>query len=154
MPILGIVGHPCLTHARSRKSGAKRRMHAGANRQKARKDELGLSNTLCDELLNRPPGFVDHYIGTADKGIGPVAFTLLCELFAIEFVARPNLAAAKRMEEQWEQRTETQVRVRPIKIPKAILDWARPIVLSEMAKKGWRTRQQRAQSAAVAEQAA
>jgi hypothetical protein len=101
---------------------------------RARKDELGLSNTLCDELLNRPSGYTDHYLGRADKSIGPIAFILFCELFALEFVPRQNLAAASRMEPVWERRNNTQVRVRPLKVSKAVLDLARPFIRAEMAR--------------------
>lgn len=100
---------------------------------RARKAELGLSNKTCDGLLNRGDGYTDHHIGTADKGIGPVAFILFCELFALEFVPRPNLEAAKRMADQWERRNNSALRINAHSISKRVIERVKPILYAEKA---------------------
>lgn len=99
---------------------------------RARKDELGLSNAHCDHLLNRAGGYVDHYLGRADKALVSEAFTQFCELFALEFVPRENVEALRRMEAAWEGRAASQIRVAQ-SISKHLLDRVRPLFYAEKA---------------------
>ncbi len=107
---------------------------------RAIKDRLGLSNALCDELGGLVAGHTDKVLGpTRVKKLSPFLIDVFCGLFAVELVIRPNLEAAKKMAGRWEQRNASQVRP-PARISRELLARAKPLVLSEMAKKGWRTR--------------
>lgn len=99
-----------------------------------RKEELGLSNQVCDELLNRGLGYTDHYLGKADKNIGPVPFILFCELFAIQFEPQVNPDAVKRMEAKWEQRDKRAVRAHTYSMSTRHLKRLRPLINAEKAQ--------------------
>lgn len=103
----------------------------------ARKDELGLSNGLCDELLGYPCGTVDKYLGPSRvKSIGPTTFALFCELLAVQFRLETDPAALKRMGKRWESRNGSAVKgaeSRPI--GKKLMGKLRTQVFREMGKK-------------------
>jgi hypothetical protein len=64
---------------------------------------------------------------------------------AIQLEIKPDLEAARRMEHRWQKRQERQVR-EPARVSQAILECCRPLVLSEVARKGWQTRKRQARS--------
>ena len=78
---------------------------------RARKEKLGLSNSHLDHMLNRSEGYTDHYIGRADKNIGPVAFTVLCRVLALQFEPRTDPKALQAMAALYERRVDSQIRV-------------------------------------------
>jgi hypothetical protein len=50
---------------------------------RARKGEIGLSNTDCDTLGGLTPGHTDKVLGPARaKNLGPLTFDIFCEMFA------------------------------------------------------------------------
>jgi hypothetical protein len=62
---------------------------------------------------------------------------------AIELHIKPDPAAVERMLHRWQRRNEAQVRP-PTRLSKEILEKAKPIILSELARKGWQTRNRQA----------
>lgn len=103
---------------------------------RARKDDLGLSNAHLDHMLNRANGFTDHYLGRADKPIVSQAWTMFCEALAIEFIARTNLAAAKRMESRWEKRNASQIRVYACRASMDQIEAIKPLIFGQVAQSG------------------
>ncbi len=111
----------------------------------ALRNHLQLSNESCEELAGLCAGHVDKVLGpTRVKNLSPWLFDLFCQLFAVEFHAKVDLTQARKMESRWERRDKSQIRP-PARLSKAILDRARPIILSEMARRGWETRKRQAQ---------
>ena len=111
------------------------------------KNYLQISNSALEEVAGMTAGAVDKYLGpTRSKGLGPLSLDLLLGGLAIRLRVEPDLAQARKLERVWENRDQRAVR-QPARISKALLERARPIILSELARKGWQTRQQRAQAA-------
>jgi hypothetical protein len=86
----------------------------------------GLATSHSEKLLN----------GT--KRIGPVVFGLILEALGVELVLRENPEAAKRLE-KCERRCSNQAHPNRT-VSQAVINRCRPIILSEMARKGWATR--------------
>lgn len=88
------------------------------------KNHLNLSAEACEQIGGLTKGHIDKYLGpSGSKRIGPVTFDIFCELFAVEFVMRPNPAALQRMAARFEERQAQQVR-RPARVSKTLLDRA------------------------------
>lgn len=104
---------------------------------RARKNELGLSNRLCDDLGGLTSGHTDKVLGpTGSRGLTPLTLDVLLEMFAVELVMRPNLEAAKRMEARWERRAEGQVAPPKTVISKQLIEKAAPHVIRTFSAKG------------------
>ena len=104
---------------------------------RARKNELGLSNRLCDDLGGLTSGHTDKVLGpTGTRGLTPLTLDVFLEMFAVEIVLRPNLEAARRMESRWEQREAGKVAPPASVMSKALLDKAAPIIFREAGKRG------------------
>jgi hypothetical protein len=114
-----------------------------ANALRAVQNHLNLSNAVLEELAGITPGGVDKYIGPSrSKGMASSMLDLLLGALAIELVVRPDLAQAAKLAERWEARNGAQVR-QATRIAKSVVDRARPIVLSEMGRRGAEARWQK-----------
>lgn len=100
------------------------------------KERLGLTNEFCDDAGGLTKGHTDKILGPSEsKSWGPTTFDLFCEMFAVEFHARIDLGAAKRMEAVWEGRA------RPLypdsktkRISKKLIERAKPYVILASVK--------------------
>jgi hypothetical protein len=107
------------------------------------KNALGLSHEVLEEICGLTRGHVDKVFGRArNKSIGKWLFGILLEGLALELVPRINPEALKRMKNRYQRRNEKQVRNQH-SISQEAIQKARPIILSEMARKGWQTRRAR-----------
>jgi hypothetical protein len=105
---------------------------------RAAKEHLQISNETLEALAGLCAGHVDKLFN-GEKRVGPLVLGLVCEALGIEFIMRENRAAVQKLAHRWERRDERQVR-EPRTVSQAAIDRCRPIILSEMARKGWATR--------------
>jgi hypothetical protein len=109
---------------------------------RAAKEHREISNETLEQIAGLCGGFVDKLLGVnQDKKMGPVVLGLLCGALGVEFVMRQSAAAVK-MAHRWEKRNSKQIRTRRT-VSQYALDRCRPVILSEMARKGWATRRAR-----------
>jgi hypothetical protein len=112
-----------------------RRASDWATAFRAMKDILGLSDAFCDQVGGLAVGHTSKCLGpSATKNIGPVPFDVFCEMFAVEFRMTINIDAMKRMVDRWEQRNQDRVRIENRRPSKAILERAKPYVISQLAR--------------------
>lgn len=101
------------------------------------KARLGLSNKWCDETCDFADGVTDKLLGpTGTKNIGPLAFSMFCQIFGVKFRMEIDLEAVRKMEGHWEQREEGKVAFPPDRISKKLVRKARPLVLKETGALG------------------
>jgi hypothetical protein len=103
---------------------------------RARKAQLGLSNSFIEHQLHMADGGADKVLGpTQAKGMSlPVMFDLI-ELFGgrLVFEADPELEA--KMQERWERREEAKVHP-PRRVSRSILKRAAPLIRKQFAASG------------------
>ena len=100
------------------------------------KNYLNLSNEFCEALGGLTKDHINKTLnpGKREKGIGPRLFDIFCELFAVEFIMRPNPAAAARMQRRYEGRNTQQIRIPPsCRISRELLEHAKQVIYSEWA---------------------
>jgi hypothetical protein len=107
---------------------------------RAAKDHRQISNETAEAIAGMSAGHLDKLF-SGEKRVGPLTFGLLCEALGVEFVMRENPAATQRMAHRWEKRNASQVHVSQRVVSQATLDRCKPIILSQIAHKGWATRQ-------------
>jgi hypothetical protein len=111
---------------------------------RAVKEFLGLSNEAIEDLAGLTRGHWDKVAGrTPVKRMGPMVLNAALGALAIELHVKPDATAAEKMSRRWQRRREDHVRqCQPVS--QALLDRVRPLVLSELARKGWQTRHRQA----------
>lgn len=120
-----------------------------ADALRAVQNHLQLSNETLEGLAGMCAGSVDKFIGPGRvKGIGATSLDLFLGALAVRLRVEPDLEQAEKMANRWEQRDQTQVR-RNTRISREMIEKCRPIVLGEIAQRGWQTRRQRTQAAAA-----
>jgi hypothetical protein len=108
---------------------------------RAIKDHIAISNADLDALCNFGAGHVDKLIGpTSVRGFARDSLDGMLWGLCIKGTFTIDMDRVHEMQELWEKRCAANTRSKPSRISKAILERARPIVLSEVAKKGWETR--------------
>ena len=101
------------------------------------KDHLGLTNEFCDAVGGLTSGHTDKILGPSElKNWGPTTFDLFCEMFAIEFHVRIDMAAVKRMEEVWEARAKPRSLPKPPKLSDKMLKRVAPHVAKVTGRNG------------------
>lgn len=104
---------------------------------RAIKARLQLSNKWCDETCDFADGVTDKLLGpSSTKSIGPLAFSMFCQMFAVKFRMEIDLEAVRKMEAYWESREAGKVSVQKTRIGKELLERAKPIVLKAFAHQG------------------
>ncbi len=104
---------------------------------RARKDALGLSNEIVDELGGLTRGHTDKILGPSrNKNLSPMTFDVMLGVLALQVSLVPDIDAALKMESRWEKRSPAHVRAKCSLVSKKVLDSARPHILSEMSAKG------------------
>jgi hypothetical protein len=99
------------------------------------KDMLQLSDAFCDDVGGLAVGHTGKCLGpSSTKSIGPVPFDIFNELLAVEWHLVINPEAVRRMESRWEQRNQDRVRIENRRPSKAILERAKPYVISQLAR--------------------
>jgi hypothetical protein len=79
------------------------------------------------------------------KRAGPAVLDALLGALAIELHVKPDPQATQRMAHRWTRRRQDAVRTSQ-PISQSALERCRPIILSELARKGWRTRRRHARA--------
>lgn len=103
------------------------------------KEKWGLTNKFIDDAGGLAEGQTDKYLGpSGTKNWGPHTFDLFCEILAIEFHAKVDIEAAKRMAEVWDGRQprwfpEEKMNTR---VSKKLLERAKPLVLKDFSQLG------------------
>jgi hypothetical protein len=101
------------------------------------KARLGLSNKWCDETCDFADGVTDKLLGPSQsKGIGPLSFSMFCQIFAVKFRMEIDLDAVRKMEGHWEQREEGKVAVPKTRISKELVSKAKPVVMKQTGQIG------------------
>lgn len=101
------------------------------------KARLGLSNKWVDGTCDFADGVTDKLLGPSQsKSIGPLAFSMLCQVFAVKFRMEIDLDAVRKMESFWEMREEGKVAVPETRISKKLVGRAKPHVLRANAALG------------------
>jgi hypothetical protein len=100
------------------------------------KERLGLTNEFIDEAGGLTKGHTDKVLGRSEqKRVGYGTFALFCEMFVVEFHAKINMEAVKRMQAVWEGRERPLFpHGKPGRISKKVLAAAKPMIYSEMGK--------------------
>jgi hypothetical protein len=103
-----------------------------------------ISFSLLDHLAGLCAGHSEKLLGVGQqKRIGPLVLGLLLEALGVELIMRESPAAA-RMAHRWDKIDAKQVRVSSQRLlPQATLNRLAPQIMSELARKGWRTRRAR-----------
>lgn len=102
---------------------------------RAMKERLGLSNEFIEKCGDMAPGHIDKIFGPSGaKNWGPTTFDFFCELLGIEFHAKIDLDAVKRMEGVWEKRKRAPTE--NSRISRKLIEKAKPHVLQGLAKCG------------------
>lgn len=105
------------------------------------KARLGLSNKWCDDVCGYADGITDKKLGPSQtKSIDPLAFSMFCQIFAVRFVMQIDLAAVRKMEEQWQGRVEGKVSPPDSVMSKKLLKKAMPLVSKEYGSLGGKVR--------------
>jgi hypothetical protein len=99
------------------------------------KERLGLTDQFCDLRGGLTRGHTNKILGpTESRHWGPSTFDLFCEMFCVEFHAKIDMEAVKRMEVIWEER------VRPFypnkRVSKKLIELAKPHVFKASGKVG------------------
>jgi hypothetical protein len=77
---------------------------------RARQDELGLSNQLCDELAGLTSGHTDKLLGPSrNKTMGASTIDIFLELFGVSLVLVEDMDKVRRMQSRWERRQQCYV---------------------------------------------
>lgn len=93
----------------------------------ARKNELGLSNEMVDELTGLPGGYTGKVLGPARvKKMGALSLWLMLEVLALKIEFHTDLQTAEKMAVRWEKRSEGQANLN---------NNARPLSMRALAKK-------------------
>lgn len=110
------------------------------------KEFLSLSNEQLEAISGMAQGAVDKCLGPSRaKRIGYKTFDLLLGAMAVQLRVEIDPDQAQRVASRWVKRNSAQVR-NSQPISQATLDRCRPVILSEMARKGWQTRNRRARN--------
>jgi hypothetical protein len=105
---------------------------------------LQISNSTLEEISGLAAGHVDKLLGPSQaKRIGPTVLGLLLGGLGVRLRVDVDIEAAKKMAGRWEKKHAEQEREHT-RLSKQLLELARPIVLGQVARKGWQTRQRQA----------
>jgi hypothetical protein len=103
---------------------------------RARKAELGLSNSFVDAQLQMAEGGCDKVLGPSQaKGMSLLVMFDFVELFGGKLVFEVDAETEARMRDRWERREERNVR-EPGRVSKAILERARPAFYRQLSRLG------------------
>jgi hypothetical protein len=108
---------------------------------RAIKDHIAISNAHLDVLCSFGDGHVDKLLGPSSvRGFARDTLDAMLWGLCIKGTFTIDMDRVHEMQALWEKRCAANTRSKPSRISKAIVERARPIVLSELAKKGWETR--------------
>lgn len=103
------------------------------------KEKWGLTNKFIDDAGGLAEGQTDKYLGpSGTKNWGPHTFDLFCEILAIEFHAKVDIEAAKRMAEVWDGRQPRWFPAEKMntRVSKKLIAAAKPLVFRECGRLG------------------
>lgn len=106
------------------------------------KERLGLTNKFLDDAGNFADGQTDKYLGpSATKNLGPETFDYFCEVLAIEFHARIDMDALKRMEAIYDAKAPRWFPNAKVgRISRKLIERAKPEIYRENARAGGKKR--------------
>jgi hypothetical protein len=103
---------------------------------RARKADLGLSNAFIEEQMQMAAGGADKVLGpSGTKGMSVHVVFDLVDLMGGRLVFQVDADTEARMRDRWERRAESQVRA-PVRISKAIMERAKPLLFAALGKAG------------------
>jgi hypothetical protein len=103
---------------------------------RARKDDLALSNQALEHIAGYAEGTVNKYIGPSrEKSPTLPMLYLLLQAMGLGLVLVEDAEAAKRMSHRWTKRSANVNRDGNGKVARLAIKRARPIVLTEVARK-------------------
>lgn len=101
------------------------------------KARYGLTNEFCDEVGGFARGQTDKTLGPSQaRSLGSMTFDVFTALFALEFHARIDMEAIKRMDGRWEERMRPAEYSQTNRVSKKLLEKAKPYVYLEMRRSG------------------
>lgn len=100
----------------------------------ARKNELGLSNELLEELCLFTRGHVDKVFGPSrEKQMGwKIFIPTILKALGVKLLLVVDEPQAALMRARWEGRNKSQIRIRPPEIDRMLLEHAKLEVFREM----------------------
>jgi hypothetical protein len=102
----------------------------------ARKNELGLTHELVEEITGITRGHFDKIFGpTRQKRMGWLVFSLMLPALGVKLRAEVDEPQAALMRARWEKRNEKQIRVRSPAFDKVLFELAKLEVFKEMAQR-------------------
>jgi hypothetical protein len=102
----------------------------------ARKEAIGVSDRVLDEISGLSPGHVSKLIGPGrERGLSQISLDALLGSLALKLIVVEDEAQAAIMKSRWESRDSRQLRM-PARIGAAFLRRARPAVMREFSRKG------------------
>lgn len=70
-----------------------------------RKDTLGLTNALIDDLSGMQPGYTGKLLGAGQvKTMGPMSFDTMLSTLGVQLIMVEDMRAVRRMAARWEKR--------------------------------------------------
>jgi hypothetical protein len=102
---------------------------------RVRKAALGLSNELLDHLMPATSGHCDKLLGPSqERGLSRSSLDGMLSALGLQLLVAVDPVQSARMQPQWESRDAKQVRP-PARLAAALVKRARPLVLSQLARK-------------------
>jgi hypothetical protein len=115
---------------------------------RARKDEIGLSNSYIEHALHLGAGGCDKYLGPSrTKNLSLLMALDLVELLGSMLALKRDAETEARMAPRWERRDEAQVR-RCSRVSMRLVEACRPMVLRELTSKASKARKTKMTAAA------
>ena len=106
----------------------------------ARRESLGISTLVLDEIALLSPGHVSKLLGPGrERGLSQISLDALLGALALRLIVVEDEAQASIMKNRWESRDQRQVRP-PAQIGAAFLKRARPEILRSFSRKGGQAR--------------
>lgn len=102
---------------------------------RARKDDLGLSDAVMDELGGLASGHSSKIL-TQTKGFGSVTLDILLKVLCLRLVVVEDMDQLRRMESRYDRREDIRIQVNANRLASTLLKRAKPHILREMSMKG------------------
>jgi hypothetical protein len=123
--------------ARKRIIGTARNTDEIADRLHERKNALGLSDALCDELGGLASGHTGKLIGTArSRGLGRLTLDILSGVLGVSFLVVVDMEKVRRMGKRWEKRNGDRIHIRAHRLSKAAAAQAKLEIYRELGSRG------------------
>jgi hypothetical protein len=117
--------------------GLARNVDEIADRMMERKNSLGLSDMLCDELGGLSAGHTSKVLSASrKKGLGRFTIDTLAQVLGISFLIIEDEEKIRRIEGRYEKRIADRVRVRTVRLSSAAMAQAKIEIYRNLGRLG------------------